>query len=250
MLFAHGIAIDMDLYMRTRIGTSQTIDSDEQTSIPGLIKGLLDDARDLIREELQLARAEIREEISALQAVTIAFAVAAVVGLLGAMLLSVMKPGEEVSREHRFNEPNGATPCRFAEAQARGEWWKAFGDPVLNALVDRANTANTSIQEAAARLAQARAIARIMVRTFSTHCAGLTSGGGSPRKPSITHHRYTSKASVPGRASAFLACSQNRHARWLLPPYRATSSMDDSHRDAHDPGASRMKISSSQQARA
>src|SRR2546421_10469108 len=93
MLFAHGIAIDMDLYMRTRIGTSQTTVSDEQTSIPGLIKGLLDDARDLIREELQLARAEIREEISALQTVTIAFAVAAVVGLLGAMLLSVALGG-------------------------------------------------------------------------------------------------------------------------------------------------------------
>ena len=66
---------------------------DEQTSIPGLIKGLLDDARDLIREELQLARAEIREEVSALQTVTIAFAVAAVVGLMGAMLLSVALGG-------------------------------------------------------------------------------------------------------------------------------------------------------------
>jgi hypothetical protein len=66
---------------------------DEQTSIPGLIKGLLDDARDLIREELQLARAEIREEVSALQTVTIAFAVAAVVGLMGAMLLSIALGG-------------------------------------------------------------------------------------------------------------------------------------------------------------
>ncbi len=66
---------------------------DERTSIPTLIKGLLDDARDLIREELQLARAEIREEISALQTVTIAFAIAAVVGLLGAVLLSIALGG-------------------------------------------------------------------------------------------------------------------------------------------------------------
>ena len=62
---------------------------DQHTSIPALIKGLLDDARDLIREELQLARAEIREEISALQTVAIAFVIAAVVGVLGAMLLSI-----------------------------------------------------------------------------------------------------------------------------------------------------------------
>ena len=66
---------------------------DERTSIPGLIKGLLDDARDLIREELQLARAEIREEVSALTTVGVVFAVAAVVGLLGAMLLSVALGG-------------------------------------------------------------------------------------------------------------------------------------------------------------
>jgi fructose-specific phosphotransferase system IIC component len=62
---------------------------DERTTIPALIRGLLDDARDLIREELQLARAEIREEISQVQSAAIAFAVAAAVGLMGAVLLSV-----------------------------------------------------------------------------------------------------------------------------------------------------------------
>lgn len=62
---------------------------DERTSIPSLVRGLLDDARDLIREELQLARAEIREEISQVQSAAIAFSVAAAVGLIGAMLLSV-----------------------------------------------------------------------------------------------------------------------------------------------------------------
>ena len=45
-----------------------------------------------------------------------------------------------------------------AEAQDRGAWWKAFADPVLDALAERAAVNNTSIQEAAARLAQARAL--------------------------------------------------------------------------------------------
>jgi hypothetical protein len=62
---------------------------DDRTSIPALIRGLLDDARDLIREELQLARAEIREEISAARTAVIAFAISAAVGLMGAALLSV-----------------------------------------------------------------------------------------------------------------------------------------------------------------
>lgn len=47
-----------------------------------------------------------------------------------------------------------------AEAQARGEWWKAFADPLLDDLVARADRNNTSIQLAAARLAQARALLR------------------------------------------------------------------------------------------
>ena len=49
-----------------------------------------------------------------------------------------------------------------AEAQPRGEWWTAFNDPVLNELVERADRANANIQVAAARLAQARAVARIV----------------------------------------------------------------------------------------
>jgi multidrug efflux system outer membrane protein len=47
-----------------------------------------------------------------------------------------------------------------AESQDRGAWWKAFGDPVLDGLVERAGINNTSIHQAAARLAQARALAR------------------------------------------------------------------------------------------
>ena len=47
-----------------------------------------------------------------------------------------------------------------AEAQPRGTWWKAFSDPVLDDLVQRADRANTSISVAAARLVQARALLR------------------------------------------------------------------------------------------
>lgn len=60
-----------------------------------------------------------------------------------------------------FKEGTGlwvATPP--AEQQARGEWWKAFQDPALDDLLQRAAQANTSIQAAAARLAQARALLR------------------------------------------------------------------------------------------
>lgn len=53
------------------------------------------------------------------------------------------------------------TTAAPAAAQPRGEWWKAFGDPALDDLVARAERGNPGIQAAAARLAQARATARI-----------------------------------------------------------------------------------------
>ncbi|MES2412201.1 MAG: efflux transporter outer membrane subunit [Pseudomonadota bacterium] len=43
--------------------------------------------------------------------------------------------------------------------QVQGLWWKVFADPVLDGLIDRANGNNNSVQVAAGRLAQARAIA-------------------------------------------------------------------------------------------
>lgn len=58
-----------------------------------------------------------------------------------------------------FSEGSGLwTTAAPAEAQARGDWWKAFGDAQLDALVERADSGSTSIQAAAARLAQARAV--------------------------------------------------------------------------------------------
>ena len=45
-------------------------------------------------------------------------------------------------------------------AQPRGEWWRAFSDPVLDDLVARAAAKNTSLQTAAAHLAEARALLR------------------------------------------------------------------------------------------
>jgi Putative Actinobacterial Holin-X, holin superfamily III len=63
-------------------------DSDP-TSVPALIRGLLDDTRDLIREEIALARAEIREEITAAQSVATAFSAAALAAGIGAVLLCI-----------------------------------------------------------------------------------------------------------------------------------------------------------------
>ena len=58
-------------------------------SFRGLLQGLLEDTRDLVRAELALAKAEIREEVSAAKTVGGAFGAAAFAALLGATLLAL-----------------------------------------------------------------------------------------------------------------------------------------------------------------
>ena len=52
------------------------------------------------------------------------------------------------------------TTASPTEAQARSNWWQAFSDPVLDDLIDRANSGNNNIQQAGARLEQAKALLR------------------------------------------------------------------------------------------
>ncbi|MFY9458882.1 MAG: TolC family protein, partial [Aquabacterium commune] len=49
-------------------------------------------------------------------------------------------------------------PAEPAEAQARGAWWEAFGDPTLNQLEQQAEAANPGLAVAAARVKAARAL--------------------------------------------------------------------------------------------
>ncbi|KVM93991.1 RND transporter [Burkholderia stagnalis] len=79
-----------------------------------------------------------------------------------------------------YQRPDVATPAAFKEAPAlaageqagtwkraepsdtahRGEWWKAFGDPVLDSLEAQALAANQNLKAAAARVEEARAATR------------------------------------------------------------------------------------------
>ncbi|RYE93141.1 MAG: RND transporter, partial [Oxalobacteraceae bacterium] len=52
-------------------------------------------------------------------------------------------------------------PAQPAEQQPRGQWWLAFNDPALTALIDEAAVNNANLSVAASRVKQARAIAGI-----------------------------------------------------------------------------------------
>ncbi len=61
----------------------------ESSTVAGLVRGILNDVRDLIREEIALARAEIREEIGAVRTVAVAYGAAVGAAVLGVILLCI-----------------------------------------------------------------------------------------------------------------------------------------------------------------
>jgi outer membrane protein, multidrug efflux system len=89
----------------------------------------------------------------------------------------------------QFKEAQGQwTTAQPAEASDRGTWWTAFADPQLDTLVERAAANNTDIRQAAARLAQARALVRsanaerlpqVGVGAGASRAAGLDTTGST-----------------------------------------------------------------------
>lgn len=79
----------------------------------------------------------------------------------GCAELPVTEPMAAPAAPAAFKELDGRwASVAPAEAQTRGEWWKSFADPALDNLVARADRGSTSLQQAGARLAQARALLR------------------------------------------------------------------------------------------
>ncbi|WP_343589640.1 efflux transporter outer membrane subunit [Paracidovorax wautersii] len=103
---------------------------------------------------------------------------AAALALAGCMSTPAVPDHAGVAVPAAFSEADGAaswTTAPPAEAQPRGAWWQGFRDPVLDDLVQRAGSGNTTVQEAAARLAEARALLRSADASRSPQ-VGLSTG--------------------------------------------------------------------------
>jgi multidrug efflux system outer membrane protein len=110
-----------------------------------------------------------------------------------------------------FHQPLVATPAAFkedtgggkwkpaqpAEAQARGEWWKAFHDARLDVLVAEATAANQNLAAAAARVKQARALAGV-ARADRIPQVGLQAGAQRSRESAAAQGLAPGSAVAPG----------------------------------------------------
>jgi multidrug efflux system outer membrane protein len=111
-----------------------------------------------------------------------------------------------------------------AEAQPRGQWWLAFHDPELTAMIDQATGANASLAVAAARVKQARALAGLAESDRSVQVGagvGAQRGHVSPLSlglpdgtPVATANAYQAKLSASyevdlfGRVGASVSAAQ------------------------------------------
>ncbi len=62
-------------------------DRTADSSVTAIVRGLLDDVRELFREEVALARAEVRQELANAKAAAVRFAIAAVLAAVGGLFI-------------------------------------------------------------------------------------------------------------------------------------------------------------------
>lgn len=78
-------------------------------------------------------------------------------GLAGCSLAPAYHVPEATAPAAAFQEAAGWKQAQPADALARGQWWKVYGDAGLDALQDKISMGNQGLQAALARLQQARA---------------------------------------------------------------------------------------------
>ncbi|KUZ83168.1 efflux transporter outer membrane subunit [Burkholderia ubonensis] len=113
---------------------------------------------------------------------------AAAVAFATAVLLAGCAVGPD------YHRPDTPMPAAFKEAPAgwkvaqpadgadRGAWWRVYGDPQLDTLIDKLNASNQTIAQSAAAYRQARAlVAEARAAYFPT--VGLTASGSRSRTP-------------------------------------------------------------------
>ena len=84
-----------------------------------------------------------------------------------------VRPAMDLPQAYKEEGPwKVATPRQVDDSQ---RWWEAYGDPILNDLIAQANSANQTIQQAAAQYRQAQATAQV-ARASLWPTVGLQAG--------------------------------------------------------------------------
>ena len=114
------------------------------------------------------------------------------VGLTGcSMAPDYRPPATPVPRD--FKELEGWTAATPMDQAPRGQWWEAFGDPVLNDLEARAEQASPTLAAALARYDQAKASAGIERADLFPQ----VNAGGEASRQRLSGNRFGGKGAAP-----------------------------------------------------
>lgn len=99
---------------------------------------------------------------------------------LGACSMAPAYRPPEIAAPATFKEVAGWSAATPSDAEGRGDWWRAFGDPVLDDLEVRAAKASPTLAAALARYDAARAAARVEGADLYPQ-AGVSAGASRER---------------------------------------------------------------------
>ncbi|MGV2288421.1 efflux transporter outer membrane subunit [Trinickia sp. YCB016] len=114
---------------------------------------------------------------------TLAIAAAAAIAFAGcAVGPNYQRPAAAVPASYK-ETPEGWKVAQPSDQADRGDWWKVYDDPQLNALIDKLNAANQTVAQYAAAYRQARAlVTEARAAYFPT--VGLAASGSRSGQPS------------------------------------------------------------------
>ncbi|KKB64453.1 RND transporter [Robbsia andropogonis] len=148
-------------------------------------------------------RMDVRGPSSSLLALCAALVMA---GALGGCAVGPNYKTPAMAVPAAFKEaPPGWKVAQPADHDPRGAWWEVFGDPTLNALIEKANQANQSIAEYEAAYRQATAL---VAQARSSYFPTISLNG------SETRSGYGSVASGTGQPSVSTSYSAKLDASW------------------------------------
>lgn len=96
-------------------------------------------------------------------------------------------------------QAEGWTRAQPSDTEQRGQWWRLYGNPVLDGLMDQLNASNQTIVQAEANYRQAQALVQGSRAGFSPTIgsnAGTTRSGGGSSSSSSTNNQYSLSSSV------------------------------------------------------
>jgi multidrug efflux system outer membrane protein len=121
------------------------------------------------------------------------FGAAVMLASLGACSMAPNYSPPQTAAPAQFKEVAGWSPATPRDGEARGTWWEAFNDPVLNDFENRAEAASPTLAAALARYDQARAA----VRSSQADLYPQVGVGGDASRNRLSRARPLSTGSAP-----------------------------------------------------